>query len=79
MFPEHRIRNNGPELQERRVRRIFIETPVGWEKKAPPSPLKEAVQRSVSGGRERKGKTSRSQKKSVPAWLWTEDGDQWDS
>lgn len=42
MFPEHRIRNNGPELQERGVRRIFIEPPVGWETKAPPSPVKEA-------------------------------------
>lgn len=42
MFPEHQIRNNGPELQKRRVRRIFIEPRVGWEMKAPPSPVKEA-------------------------------------
>lgn len=48
------------------MRRIFIETP-----EAPPSPVKEAyAKKCVLGtGEERHNK-------SVPAQLWTEDGDQ---
>lgn len=59
MFPEPKTGNNGPELQKRRVRRIFIETAVGQRLLLLLS--KKLVQNRVSWLWERKGKISRSQ------------------
>lgn len=70
MFPEPKTGNNGPELQKRRVRRIFIETAV--EQRLLLLLSRKLVQNRVSWLWERKGKISRSQNKSVTAHLWTD-------